>query len=161
MALLGGEPAAKTAELAQVLVARCEAASIDCESDAGGDRYGGGDIDTGNIGAVWIAEGTARLGQQDEPTESVLACRQGPECEVARAPPDAQAAISARPRTDQSFGDQCGLDDRELRCAGGLLREDEPDKDLRRELVGRREPRSAEVSTGSAVTRSLYGPRSG
>ncbi len=81
-------------------MAGCEEAGVDRASDARGDGHGGDDIETGDVGDVPLVEGPARLGHQDEPIEAVLACEQRPECEIARAPQDAQAALSARPRAD-------------------------------------------------------------
>ncbi len=89
-----------------------------------------------DVGDVSLVEGPARLGHQDEPIETVPACEQRPEREIARTPHDAQTAISARPRTDRRFGHRFGVDDRELCFAGSLLVEDEPGKDLGGELVG-------------------------
>ena len=97
---VGGEPAAEIAELAQARVAGCEEAGVDGASDAWRDGHGGDDVEPGDVGDVTLVESPARLGHQDEPIEAVLDCEQGPECEIARAPQDAQAALSARPRTD-------------------------------------------------------------
>ncbi len=96
----GGEPATEIAELALALVAGGEEAGVDRASDAGRDGHGGDDVEAGDVGDVSLVEGPARLGHQDEPVEAVLACEQGPECEIAGAPQDAQAALSARPRAD-------------------------------------------------------------
>ncbi len=95
-----GEQATEIAELALALMAGCEEAGVDRASDAGRDGHGGDDIETGDVGDVSLVEGPARLGQQDEPIEAALACEQGPECEIARTPQNAQTTLSVRPRTD-------------------------------------------------------------
>ncbi len=104
----------------------CEEAVVDGASDAGRDGHGGDDIEAGDVGDVSLVEGPARLGHQDEPIEAVLGREERPECEIARAPQDAQAALSARPRAERCFGHRAGVDDRERRFAGRLLCEDEP-----------------------------------
>jgi hypothetical protein len=77
-----------------------EEAGVDRASDAGRDGHGGDDVEASGVGDVSLAECSARLGHQDESIEAVLACEQGPECEVAGTPQDAHAALSARPQAN-------------------------------------------------------------